>query len=158
MKKSLIFPFVYPYLRKCRCKTQTTHGGGTFDVFVTKLNSTGTVLIYSTYIGGSSYEEGYSIVIDGSGNVYVTGNTNSTDYDITAGAFKTTHGGNSDVFVMNLGLSGNASVDAISQDVKAFSIYPNPNNGNFFIQSDKPAIFELTDIMGKLINTYECGG
>jgi hypothetical protein len=68
---------------------QTTNGGGR-DVFVTKLNATGTALVYSTYIGGSNDDEGYAIAVDGSGNAYVTGWTISTDYDVTPGAFQTT--------------------------------------------------------------------
>jgi hypothetical protein len=57
---------------------------------VTKLNPTGTALVYSTYIGGSDYDFGYAIAVDGSGNAYVTGLTPSTDYDVTPGAFQTT--------------------------------------------------------------------
>jgi hypothetical protein len=37
-------------------------------------------------------------------------------------------------------------------------LYPNPSNGTFIIHSEKPAIFELTDITGKLINTYRTQG
>jgi hypothetical protein len=77
---------------------QTTNGGGQ-DVFVTKLNATGTALVYSTYIGGSSDDVGRGIAVDGNGNAYVTGYTESTDYDVTPGAFQTTKGGRSDVFV-----------------------------------------------------------
>jgi hypothetical protein len=80
------------------------------DVFVTKLNSTGTSLIYSTYIGGSGNDEGYSIAIDGSGNAYITGRTSSTDYDITPGAFQTTNGGNWDVFVTKLNSAGDSLI------------------------------------------------
>jgi hypothetical protein len=81
---------------------------GLNDVFVTKLNSTGTGLIYSTYIGGSNTDVGYSIAIDGSGNAYITGYTFSNDYDITAGAFQTTYGGGQDVFVTKLNSTGSA--------------------------------------------------
>jgi hypothetical protein len=84
---------------------QTTNGGS-WDVFVTKLNSTGTALIYSTYIGGSDYDEVYGIAIDDSGNAYITGETNSTDYDITPGAFQTTYAGNGDVFVTKINSTG----------------------------------------------------
>jgi hypothetical protein len=88
---------------------QTTNGGNA-DVFVTKLNATGTALVYSTYIGGSGGEEGYGIAVDGSGNAYVTGYTESTDYDVTPGAFQTTNGGYSDVFVTKLNATGTALV------------------------------------------------
>jgi hypothetical protein len=88
---------------------QTTNGGG-WDVFVTKLNATGTALVYSTYIGGSGTDYGYGIAVDGSGNAYVTGYTSSTDYDVTPGAFQTTNGGGRDVFVTKLNATGTALV------------------------------------------------
>jgi hypothetical protein len=88
---------------------QTTNGGGA-DVFVTKLNATGTALVYSTYIGGSGTDYGYGIAVDGSGQAYVTGYTSSTDYDVTPGAFQTTKGGLSDVFVTKLNATGTALV------------------------------------------------
>jgi hypothetical protein len=76
------------------------------DVFVTKLNETGTDLVYSTYIGGSNGDEGNAIAVDGSGNAYVTGRTSSPDYDVTPGAFQTTNGGGEDVFVTKLNATG----------------------------------------------------
>jgi hypothetical protein len=88
---------------------QTTNGGGR-DVFVTKLNATGTALVYSTYIGGSRGDVGYGIAVDGSGNAYVTGWTSSTNYDVTPGAFQTTNGGGRDVFVTKLNATGTALV------------------------------------------------
>jgi hypothetical protein len=88
---------------------QTTKGGG-YDVFVTKLNETGTALVYSTYIGGSNNDVGYGIAVDGNGNAYVTGYTESTDYDVTSGAFQTTRGGYRDVFVTKLNETGTALV------------------------------------------------
>jgi hypothetical protein len=88
---------------------QTTNGGNA-DVFVTKLNATGTALVYSTYIGGSGDDEGYGIAVDESGNAYVTGSTWSTDYDVTPGVFQTTNGGWGDVFVTKLNAAGTALV------------------------------------------------
>jgi gliding motility-associated-like protein len=85
---------------------QTAYGGGFFDVFVTKLNPTGTGLVYSTYLGGSNNDAGRSIAIDASGNAYVTGFTWSSNYDIIPGAFQTTNGGNADVFVTKLNPTG----------------------------------------------------
>ena len=59
------------------------------DIFVTKFNSTGTGLVYSTYIGGSASDRGYDIAIDSSGNAYIAGQTQSADYPVTAGAMIT---------------------------------------------------------------------
>lgn len=58
--------------------------------FVTKLNSTGTGLIYSTYLGGSQLAVIQGLAVDGSGSAYVTGNTGDLDFPTTAGAYQTT--------------------------------------------------------------------
>jgi hypothetical protein len=134
---------------------QTNNEGG-WDAFVTKLNSTGTSLIYSTYIGGSSNDYGYAIAIDGSGNAYITGNTISTDYDTTSGAFQTTYGGGTligDVFVTKIDLV-TTGVETLVDKEALFSIFPNPNSGTFTIQVSKAGVFELMDVTGKVINTY----
>lgn len=62
---------------------QTDPGDNYFDVFVTKIDPTesgASSLIYSTYLGGGSWEYSYGIAVDGSGNAYVTGHTNSTNF------------------------------------------------------------------------------
>jgi hypothetical protein len=66
-------------------------GGGSYDAFVTKLNPSGSALIYSTYLGGSGNDEGTGIAVDAMGNAYVTGHTNSPDFP-TKNAFQTTCG------------------------------------------------------------------
>ncbi|MCS7028875.1 MAG: SBBP repeat-containing protein [Bacteroidia bacterium] len=86
---------------------QTTLDGYT-DAFVTKLNPTGTALLYSTYLGGGDYEDATGIAVDNAGNVYITGHTASTNYDISPGAFQTTNGGEIDVFVTKLNNLGNS--------------------------------------------------
>jgi hypothetical protein len=87
---------------------QVTYGGGFHDAFVTKLNSTGTGLIYSTYIGGSGDDGATSIVLDSAGTAYVKGNTFSSDFPTTPGAFSTvfTAGTDSEAFVLLLNPAG----------------------------------------------------
>ncbi|MBI5232895.1 MAG: SBBP repeat-containing protein [Deltaproteobacteria bacterium] len=74
---------------------------GNWDVFVAKLNSTGSGLLYSTYLGGSSAEYGRAIALDSSTNAYVTGYTLSTNFP-TANAYDSTANGNWDAFVMKI--------------------------------------------------------
>ncbi len=91
---------------------QDANGGvvGTLDAFVTKLNAAGTALVYSTYLGGDGNDQGRGIAVDSSGNAYVTGVTNSTNFP-TANAFDATIGNNGDdAFVTKLNAAGNALV------------------------------------------------
>jgi uncharacterized protein (TIGR03437 family) len=53
------------------------------DAFVTKFNPSGSALVYSTYLGGSSGDGPYALAIDQAGNVYLTGRTNSSDFPLT---------------------------------------------------------------------------
>jgi hypothetical protein len=87
---------------------QTAFGGGDYDALVTKLNSTGSALLYSTFIGGSGYDYGYSIAVDAAGNAYITGYTKSSNYPATTGAFQTASGGYDDAFVTKLNSTGSA--------------------------------------------------
>src|SRR5205823_8138665 len=64
---------------------QTANHGGGGDSFITKLNSTGSALVYSTLLGGTSYDIGYSIAVDAAGEAYVSGETFSGDYPVTSG-------------------------------------------------------------------------
>jgi hypothetical protein len=86
-----------------------SNGGGFLDVFVSKINPTGTALIYSTYLGGNRADQGLGIAVDASGSAYVTGVSASTDFPTTPGAFQTT-GLDTDVFVAKLSPSGNSLV------------------------------------------------
>jgi hypothetical protein len=63
------------------------------DVFVAKLNPSGSALVYSTYLGGSGSDAGSGIAVDAAGDAYVTGPTSSADFPVTAGAFQTTRPG-----------------------------------------------------------------
>ena len=67
---------------------QATAGGGG-DAFVTKLNATGSALVYSTYLGGSGQDYATGIAVDRSGDAYVTGDTaSSTNFPTTPGSLQ----------------------------------------------------------------------
>jgi hypothetical protein len=89
----------------------TSSSGG--DSFVTKLSQDGSSLAYSTYLGGSGYDQSGGIAVDGSGNAYIGGQTSSRDFPITPGAADTTNGaptpcqgGDNDLFVTRLSAGG----------------------------------------------------
>lgn len=67
--------------------------------FYTKLNPSGSGLVYSTYLSGSSSDEARKVVTDIADNVYVMGVTTSNNFPTTGGSFDTTHNGNDDIFV-----------------------------------------------------------
>ncbi len=75
---------------------------GERDVFVTKLTDDGTELVYSTYLGGSNYDEGYKIAVDKDGNAYVIGCTDSDDFPLV-NPYQDTRKGSDDAFVIKLG-------------------------------------------------------
>lgn len=94
------FPTVHPLQASDR---------GDYDAFVAKLNSDGSALVYSTYLGGSGVDYGYGIAVDSFGNAYVTGRTYSTDFP-TAHALQKSYGGELDAFVAKLNAAGSALV------------------------------------------------
>jgi hypothetical protein len=76
-----------------------------FDAFVSKLNSTGTALLYSTYLGGSDEDYGASVAVDSSGRAYVAGYTYSTDFPVQ-NALQPSNAGGVDAFVAELSADG----------------------------------------------------
>jgi hypothetical protein len=74
--------------------TNVPHGSGLrggVNAFVTELNSAGSALVYSTYLGSSNADEAQSIAVDGGGNAYVVGWTFSSDFPTTPNAFQQTN-------------------------------------------------------------------
>ena len=96
--KSSNFPTASPYQGSF---------GGTEDAFVTKLNASGTALVYSTYLGGSGTDQAIGLTIDSSGNAYIVGNTDSTDFP-TASPYQAANAGTQDAFVAKLNAAGSA--------------------------------------------------
>jgi uncharacterized repeat protein (TIGR01451 family) len=113
------FPLVAPL--------QTTNSG-TSDVFVFELNSAGTGLVYSTYLGGSSFDSGNSIAVDQAGNTYVAGESDSRDFP-TTNALQSAKPGNA-IFRTVDGASNWAASDTglLASSVNGFAFDPANTN------------------------------
>jgi hypothetical protein len=112
------------------------------DVFVTKMNSTGTGVSYSTYLGGSGTDIGRGIGVDSSGNAYIAGETDSNAtgtnvaFPTTAGAYKTTNQGGVDAFVTKLNSSGALSFSTYlggSSDDRAYGLALNTSDNTSYV-------------------------
>ncbi|HJT58035.1 MAG TPA: SBBP repeat-containing protein [Ktedonobacteraceae bacterium] len=115
--RSNVFPVKHPFQKKYGAGLCGIDQVVCADAFVTKLNATGTQLIYSTYLGGSSDDVGSGIAVDASGNAYITGNTGSANFP-TKNAFQPRFAGGTcgeitcigDAFITKLSPSGSSLV------------------------------------------------
>ncbi len=137
------------------------------DVFVTKLSSSGTGLIYSTYLGGAGDDAASDIAVDGSGNAFVTGGTYSFNFP-TLNPYQATcqscgYYRNADVFVTKLYFDVVADV---SDEMTPISLpekpaldqnYPNPFNPSTEIGFDLPkpsfVSLDIYDVLGRKVTT-----
>ena len=85
---------------------QGAFGGGSTDAFAAKVDPAGDP-VYSTFLGGNGTDRGFGIAVDGFGNAYVTGRTDSTTGFPTVGPIQSTNNGSEDAFVTKV------SADAI---------------------------------------------
>ncbi|MGA2115143.1 MAG: SBBP repeat-containing protein, partial [Bryobacteraceae bacterium] len=100
---SLAFPITNAF--------QSSYGGGVQDAFVTKINATGSALLYSTFLGGTGNDVANGIAVDSSGSVYVAGYTDSLNFPV-ASALYGAPAGQGDAFVAKLTPSGTGLVFA----------------------------------------------
>ena len=118
---SLLFPVTAGAFQTQNNADVGTNSGDP-NAFVTKLNSTGTDLVYSTYLGGSGStfpahflgDRATGLAIDNAGDAFVTGFTYSSDFPVTSGAFQTVNhsAANADAsgFVTELNPTGSAEI------------------------------------------------
>ena len=113
---------------------------GGSDVFISKFNSSLIILLSSTFIGGGDADYAHALKIDSSGNVFITGQTYSSNYPTTPGAYSTSHKGWFDVFISKL--DEDLSVDPIPPCTYSISPFSQsfPSNGgseNFDITTNR---------------------
>jgi uncharacterized protein (TIGR03437 family) len=169
---SLDFPTKNPYASAPPAKQ---YGGSSVpagqwpSAFVTKFSPDGSSLVYSTYLGGNNYDYIYAIAVDSSGSAYVTGQTNSTTFPTTPGAYQPVYASNISAFVTKLNSTGtglvystflggatNAYATAIAVD-SAGRAYIAGNENNSCTTSSTQGCFPTTS--GAVINgTQPVGG
>jgi Beta-propeller repeat len=81
-----------------------------YDAFVAKLNPSGSRLVFSTFLGGTDFDDAFAVAVDGAGNTHVAGQTGSTTFPTTSGAFDRSRNGSFDAFVTKLNATGSALV------------------------------------------------
>jgi hypothetical protein len=120
--------------------TFDTTFNGAVDAFVTKLNASGSALVYSTFLGGATEERGRGIAVR-EGRAYVTGLTQSANYPTTRGAFDTTfNGGTADAFVTKLNAAGSALVYSTFLGEAGAEV-----GGGIAVREDRAYVTGLTD-------------
>jgi uncharacterized repeat protein (TIGR01451 family) len=91
--------------------------GGNYDAFITKLSPTGSTILFSTYLGGSSNDQGNGVAVDSAGAAYVVGNTSSSNFPTASPLRATFGGGSSDAFVAKFSTDADLSLtNADSRD------------------------------------------
>ncbi|MBN1106060.1 MAG: SBBP repeat-containing protein, partial [Deltaproteobacteria bacterium] len=111
---------------------------GAEDIFISKLNPDLTLLLVSTYIGGSGQERPGGLAIDGAGNVYIAGTTLSGNYPTTAGAYDTTYAGGWDSYIskLNSGLNtllASTFIGGSGNDDEVYALVLDVSNSRLYV-------------------------
>ncbi len=106
---------------------QRTYGGGSSDVFATRLGADGGAVAYSTFIGGSGADAAYGIELDDQGLAYVSGVTSSRNFPPQALVFHRSIGGGSEVFVAKI----TPQAQNCSVDLEITKLCTSANNSSF---------------------------
>jgi len=87
-----------------------SHNGGPYngDAFIAKVKADGSGLVYAGFIGGSGEDYGYGVAVDDSGNAYITGYTESSDFPVTPGVYDPSYNGGGDAFAVKVNTAGTA--------------------------------------------------
>ncbi len=120
------------------------NGGAQITGFVTKFKSDGSAMLFSTYFGGTGSETIFGSAVDLNGNIYVSGNTTSTDLPVT-GAIQSTYGGGaSDGFVSEISANGSALIFSTylgGAGTDAFNRVAADSHGAYLVGSTSAADF-----------------
>ena len=130
------------------------------DVFLFKLNNEGSNLLYSTYIGGTGRDYGYSIALDSENNAYITGHTTSSDFPTTLDCYDDSYNGDGDVFVTKMNPNGtllkySTYVGGTEDDDYGWDIALDSENNTYITGYTKSSNFPMT--LGCLDESFNGG-
>ena len=135
--------------------------------FVTKFGKGGDSLVFSTFLGGSQSDLIHSMVLDAGGNLYITGETKSTDFPVTTGCFQSTYGGGTaswwtggDAFLVKMNPNGtdllfSTYIGGALDDV-AYEVALSPSNEIYLVGKTASGNFPVT--AGSSIFNYNVRG
>jgi hypothetical protein len=135
----------------------------TTDAFLVKLDPAGNTLDFGTYLGGDGWDEAWGLALDASGNAYVAGRTQSTDFP-TQNPYQYYQEG-TDAFVAVISQAAVSVNDDVSSSPERFALYqnvPNPFNPTTWIRYEVPSgggVVSITiyDVEGRLVRTLISG-
>jgi hypothetical protein len=130
---------------------QETHAGGEVDAFVTKLDASGSSLVYSTLLGGDGLEGGQFIALDDAANAYLTGFTGSRNFPTTPGAFQELYAGGAEAFVAKLSPDGSTLVFSTylggsGDEMPTPGLAVDPTGSTYVIGTTSSADFPVTHV------------
>jgi len=125
--KSRHYPITPDAFQNVNVTDSTVSLSNGYDAIVTELNATGSGLIYSTYLGGEADNQATGIALDDSGDIYVTGETNSMGtfpigFPVTPSVFQPQNNGGYDVFVTKFGPNKGGSTALLSYHLDTLSL------------------------------------
>jgi uncharacterized glyoxalase superfamily protein PhnB len=140
---------------------QPAYGGGNSDSFVSKLDPTGTILVYSSYLGGSNTELATGIAVDSGGSAYVTGQTCSSDFP-QANPLQANPGGNCDAYIAKVSILPGIAINPAGLSFAAQSINTtSPSQTVTIVNGDNAQTISSIVISGAnagdFVNTTTCG-
>ena len=129
------------------------------DVFITRFSVPGNNIMFSTFLGGSGFEEGHRIAVNDFGDIYVAGYTYSNDF-YSPDAFDTTFDGFSDAFAARITMLVSPIADQDEVIPRGFTLiqnFPNPFNNStsisYALPKDGQVSLKIYDILGRCIET-----